>query len=140
MVWLEREKYLMVTGIVVTHGKLAEELLHTAGMIYGAFDHCHALSNASKSPQVLAQEIESLIDAVGGSSCIIFVDFIGSSCTHACLKTVGDRPLMQVITGVNLPMILAFLNKRDEVPFDELMAAIVQRSFDSIRVLDSTNS
>ena len=41
-----------------------------------------------------------------------------------------------IISGINLPMLLAFLNKRGEVPFEELVEAIVERSYNSIQVLD----
>jgi PTS system mannose-specific IIA component len=126
----------MVAGIVVTHGKLGEELLDTARGVYGDFNCCYALSNASKSSQALAKEIGAIMDSVGGSSCVVFVDFMGGSCSHACLKLAAARPRTQVISGVNLPMILAFLNKRGEVPFEELPRVILERSYDSIKVLD----
>jgi PTS system mannose-specific IIA component len=129
----------MVAGIVVTHGNLAEELIRTAHTVYGEFSDCHALSNASKSPDALTKEIESVIESVKGRPCIIFVDFLGGSCSHACLMHASARDIAReipIVSGVNLPMLLAFLNKRDEVPFDQLADAIVERSHNSIQVLD----
>jgi mannose/fructose-specific phosphotransferase system component IIA len=129
----------MVTGIVVTHGNLAEALIRTAHTVYGKFSDCHALSNASRSPNALIKEIENVIKAVRGRPCMIFVDFLGGSCSHACLmqaSTRGNAQEIPIVSGVNLPMLLAFLNKRDEVPFDQLADAIVERSHNSIQVLD----
>jgi mannose/fructose-specific phosphotransferase system component IIA len=129
----------MVAGIVVTHGNLGKELLQTARMVFGDFSDCYPLSNASKSTDTLSKEIGSLVEGIDGASCIIFVDFLGGSCGHACLSRAsvsGNERKMHIITGVNLPMILAFLNKRDEVSFEELPALILERSRDSIRVLD----
>jgi PTS system mannose-specific IIA component len=129
----------MVAGIVVTHGNLAEELLGTAQTVYGAFSDCYALSNASKSPHALIEEIESVIEAVKGMPCMIFVDFVGGSCSHACLmraSTQGDAQDIPIISGVNLPMLLAFLNKRNEVPFEELAEMIVDRGSKSVQLLD----
>ena len=131
----------MVAGIVVTHGNLAEELLRTARTVYGEFSDCYSLSNASKSTNELAKEIESVISNIKGGPCIIFVDFIGGSCSHASLRQVsagGNVRDVQIISGVNLPMLLAFLNKRDEVSFEELSDAILERSYNSIKMLDPT--
>jgi len=130
----------MVVGIVVTHGNLAEELLGTAQTVYGAFSDCYALSNASKSPDALIAEIEGVIEAVKGKPCMIFVDFVGGSCSHACLMQAsarGDAQDIPIISGVNLPMLLAFLNKRDEVPFEELAGMIVERGAKSVQLLDA---
>lgn len=129
----------MVAGIVVTHGNLAEELLRTAKGVIGEFSDCFALSNASKSTESLTQDVSAVVESVKGKHCIIFVDFVGGSCSHACLSHLSSRGAgadVPIISGVNLPMLLAFLNKRDEVPFDQLADAIVERSCNSIQVLD----
>jgi len=129
----------MVAGIVVTHGNIADELLRTAHTVYGEFSDCHALSNTSKSPDALMEEIGDVIKAVKGKPCIIFVDFLGGSCSHACLMQAsagGEAQDIPIISGVNLPMLLAFLNKRDEVPFEELPEMIVERGCRSVQVLD----
>jgi PTS system mannose-specific IIA component len=129
----------MVAGIIVTHGNLAEELLRTAQTVYGEFSDCHALSNASRSPDALIKEIEKVIEAVKGLPCIIFVDFLGGSCSHACLMQAsarGDAQDIPIISGVNLPMLLAFLNKRDEISFERLAEMIVDRGSKSVQVLD----
>jgi mannose/fructose-specific phosphotransferase system component IIA len=131
----------MVTGIVVAHGNLAEELLRTARGVYGDFSDCYALSNASKSTQSLAKEIDSVIDALDGAPCVIFVDFLGGSCGHACVIHAREwASRVQIISGVNLPMFLAFLNKRDEVSFEALAEVILERSHDSIKTLDPSKT
>jgi mannose/fructose-specific phosphotransferase system component IIA len=126
----------MVIGIVVTHGRLAEELLATAKVIYGDFTGCHAVTNIAKSPQTLLEEIQNLLDAEAGARCIVFADFFGGSCCHACMKLRMERDDVPVITGVNLPMILVFLNKRDSIPFDGLPGEIIGRGHNSIQVID----
>lgn len=129
----------MVTGIIVTHGNLADELLRTARTVFGDFTSCHALSNSSKSPTTMEKEVASLIDGLNGGPCVIFLDFLGGSCSQTCLKhAMGRRNSgnIQLISGINLPMLLAFLNKRGEISFEELPDAILERSHDSIRLLN----
>ncbi|MFQ5511758.1 MAG: PTS sugar transporter subunit IIA [Candidatus Krumholzibacteriia bacterium] len=126
----------MTAGIIVTHGALAEELLGTARLILGDFSHCHGVTNSHKSPQTLYDEILLLLESEKGNPCIIFVDYFGGSCSHACLRIEIAHPDIRVISGVNLPMLLAFVNKRDTLPPDDLTAEIVKRGQDSIKVLD----
>lgn len=125
----------MVTGIVVTHGQLGEALLSTAGKVFGDFSQCFAISNASRSPQTLYDEIVSVVESAGAPA-LIFVDFSGGSCSHTCMRLETVRDDISVISGANLPMLLAFLNKRDEVPFEELAKVVLERGLNSIKILD----
>ena len=129
----------MVKGIVVTHGRLAEELLQTAVRIFGVFSDCHAVSNVNKSPQALTDELSRLIPAPDWGDCILFVDFFGGSCSYACFRLLDSHSNIQVISGVNLPMFLAFLNKRQEVGFNDLPGEIVERGKSSIQILTREN-
>ncbi|UCG53121.1 MAG: hypothetical protein JSW58_06100 [Candidatus Latescibacterota bacterium] len=129
----------MVVGIVVTHGNLGEELIETAKGVYGDFSGCIAVTNLGKSPKALLDEIGALIDAQKDSRHIVFVDFLGGSCGHVCMKLKVERGDIPVIAGVNLPMLLAFLNKRDVVPFDGLPGEIIGRGHHSIQMFDPEN-
>lgn len=126
----------MVACIIVTHGRLAEELIETARAVFGDFSDCHAVTNEGKSPNALFEEMKLLVDALEGKPCIVFVDFTGGSCCHSCMRLKVDRDDVAIIAGVNLPMLLAFLNKRDAVPFGQLADEIVDRGHNSIRLVD----
>lgn len=125
----------MVTGIVVTHGNLSHELLETAKTVYGTFSHCYAISNSSKTAETLIDEMENILLASRKQRMVVFVDFYGGSCGYACLKFQQHHPEIPIISGVNLPIILAFLNKRDEAPFDTLIDDLIARGQDSIRIV-----
>ncbi len=127
----------MVAGIVVTHGELAEQLLATAKSVFGEFAGCYPVSNSSKSPQALYDELVGILDSIDNTPAVVFVDFAGGSCGHPCLRLDNERSNVKVVSGVNLPMLIAFLNKRDTVPFEELPDAIVARGHNSIRILNS---
>jgi PTS system mannose-specific IIA component len=126
----------MVSGIIVTHGRLAEELLETAKRVYGSFTDCYAVTNEGKSPGALHDEIDSIVRSLGDARCVVFVDFVGGSCCHACTRLKLERADIPVVTGVNLPMHLAFLNKRDSVAFDRLPDEILDRGVGSIHLVD----
>jgi mannose/fructose-specific phosphotransferase system component IIA len=130
----------MITGVIVTHGSLAKALLDTARSIYGDFSNCYAISNAQKSPQALGDELESIVEANADSGgIVIMTDFFGGSCSHACLMVEQGHGNVRLVTGVNLPMLLAFLYRRAEVPFEELPAELVERGLSSIKELNAEN-
>lgn len=128
----------MISAIVVTHGRLAEEFIATAQSIYGSFKGVYAVSNADKSPQALASDVDAIIDSGGPEdSFVILVDFLGGSCGHATLSVERRRRNVRVVSGVNLPMLLAFLNKRADVGFERLPAELASRGRDSIHAVDT---
>jgi len=126
----------LVIGIIVTHGNLGEELIDTARTVFGDFEGCFALSNASKSSQVIIDELEGIFAGHEDSDAMIFVDFFGGGCSYACLRFQEKHGKIPIVSGVNLPILLAFLNKRDDVPFDTLAGELVKRGQDSIRTVD----
>ena len=89
--------------------------------------------------QALTDELTDLIPGPAEGSCILFVDFFGGSCSYACFKLLGAVNNIQVVSGVNLPMFLAFLNKREEVSFRDLPGEIVERGKSSIQLLTREN-
>lgn len=128
----------MISAIVVTHGRLAEEFIATAHKIYGGFKGVYAVSNEDKSPQTLASDVDAIIDSGGpDDSFVILVDFLGGSCGHATLSVERRRRNVRVVSGVNLPMLLAFLNKRADVSFERLPAELASRGRDSIHAVDA---
>jgi len=127
----------MAHAIIVTHGNLAAELVRSARTVFGNVENCHPVTNADKSPTTLTAELEEIVAAGGADGrYIVFVDFFGGSCCHAGLSIEQDERV-RVVTGVNLPMLLAFLYKRDEVDFDQLPDELIKRGHDSIRLVSA---
>jgi mannose/fructose-specific phosphotransferase system component IIA len=128
----------MISAIVVTHGKLAQEFIATAQKIYGNVKGVYAVSNDEHTPQTLASEIDTIIEHAGHDDAfIIMVDFLGGSCGHATLSVERRRRNVRIVSGVNLPMLLAFLNKRADVSFERLPAELASRGRDSIHAVDT---
>ena len=128
----------MISAIVVTHGRLAQEFIATAQKIYGNVKGVYAVSNDEHTPQTLASEIDTIIEAAGlDDAFIIMVDFLGGSCGHATLSVERRRRNVRIVSGVNLPMLLAFLNKRADVSFERLPAELAARGRDSIHAVDT---
>lgn len=102
----------MIGLVVATHGQLAEELLRTAAGIVGPLERCEALSIAAGSSMEgarsrLGQAIERVDD---GQGVLILTDMFGGTPANLALTFLEDR--IEVVTGVNLPMILKLATGR----------------------------
>lgn len=109
----------MIGGLIVAHGKMGRGLLNAATVIVGEQEAIHAISNSDLNLEQLQNEIGGILDHAG--DCIIFVDCLGSSYTASRIASRG----MPVISGVNLPMLLSFFTKRERLPLDELVKAVI---------------
>jgi mannose/fructose-specific phosphotransferase system component IIA len=128
----------MISAIVVTHGRLGAELVATARKIIGDFSGVYTISNEDKSPQQLTDEIDAILEnASPDDGFILLVDFLYGSCGHATMAVERRHRNVSIVAGVNLPIVLAFLNKRNEVRFERLSSELASRGRDSIQSVDT---
>lgn len=113
----------MVEGLIVGHGDYGAGLIHAIELISGATSNLEALSNTGLSTNELSGEISSRIAKHPDSDFIMFVDVFGGSCWRAAMMAKTERS--RVVTGVNLPMLLSFMNKRETEPFETLADTLV---------------
>lgn len=115
----------MVQLILVTHGNLAAEMLHTASQILGKnAEGVQTLSvTESSSVEQGAQALQSSL-AGAEDGVIILTDIFGGSATNIALTASKDYPKCHVITGLNLSMLLTALNSRKKLNDKELAEKI----------------
>jgi PTS system mannose-specific IIA component len=123
-------------GIIVTHGRLAEELLRTAELIIGTVEDCYAISGSDLCDEELVQRIRRIIVDSGREHAVIFVDYFGGSCCINSARAIDGIRGVKVVSGVNLPLLLDFLTKQGKMGFDEMIRHLVSRGSESIKVLD----
>ena len=127
----------MISAILVTHGNLANELLDTAKSIFGQFSDCYPVSNERKTRDGLVDEINEIITSNPSNQFVVFVDFFGGSTCHAALIVQRDHPDVVLISGINLPMLLAFLYLREKQPFEKLPQELIKRAQASVTIIES---
>lgn len=96
--------------LVVTHGGLAFELVQALRRIVGEVSPVKALSidwevGLSDAREVVRQAIEE-VDPGGGV--LILTDMFGGTATNVTLPFLCDG--VEIVTGVNLPMMIKFAN------------------------------
>lgn len=107
----------MVGLVIASHGHLAEELLSTAAQIVGPLSKVATCSVApGASADDVKQQIRDAVKAVDeGDGVIVFADLIGGSpCTQSL--SLCQQASLEVITGVNLPMLLKANTLRAAAP------------------------
>ncbi len=96
----------MIGVVVVTHGQLATELLNAAETIVGGLPRFAAVSIGWHEDTADArEEIEQAVSRVkqdGGV--LILTDMFGGTPSNLAMTFLGDS--VEVITGVNLPMLI----------------------------------
>jgi mannose/fructose-specific phosphotransferase system component IIA len=119
-----------VRGIVVAHGAMATGLVDAVRSIADIEDDVLIpVSNRGLSPQALA---DSVREATGGATAIVFTDLPSGSCGFAARMLIRNTSGVAVVCGVNLAMLLDFVTNRD-MDIDPLLERLVSRARASIQ-------
>jgi PTS system mannose-specific IIA component len=104
----------MIGIVVVTHGQVAEELVNAARTIVGEIPAIAAVSIGwSDDPAEANAAIEKGLEDVGSGEAVILTDMFGGTPTNLSLPHLSSE--VEIITGVNLPMIIKATALRDGV-------------------------
>jgi PTS system mannose-specific IIA component len=117
----------MIGLVVVCHEDMGAELVKAAEMIVGKIDAVATVSVKQESaPELLRDEIQSAIKKVDRKKGVmLFTDMFGGTPSNISLAFLGEST--EVVTGVNLSMMIKFANHRDEKALPEL-ARLVQEA------------
>ena len=116
-----------MTGlVVVTHAGLAVELLKAAAMICGDLENCEAVELHPDDPaDQLMGRISQAVERVGSENVMIMTDMFGGTPSNTGISFLKEGSV-EVLTGVNLPLLVEFISRRHKLPLDEL-ASVLQR-------------
>lgn len=104
----------MIGGLIVTHGRLAHELLSAAETIEGSLEGIEAVPLEWNEPVEASREkIRVALDRMGQDrGVIIFTDMFGGTPSNISLSFL-ERDRVEIVTGVNLPMIIKFVSLKN---------------------------
>jgi mannose PTS system EIIA component len=96
-----------IAGVIVTHGHLAGELLAAAEMIIGPISHITAVSIGWHDDVDAARdEVQRAITRVSQrSGVLLLTDMFGGTPTNIASMFL-EEGVTEVVTGVNLPMVI----------------------------------
>ncbi|WP_298272003.1 PTS sugar transporter [Geobacter sp.] len=114
----------MIGLVLVTHAGLAAELLRAAEMIVGPIDCAEAVGIQPGDPAgKVMDDIVGAVKRVSEGGAVIMTDMFGGTPSNMSLSHL-ESGRIEVLTGVNLPMVIKFATERANVSVSELAAAI----------------
>jgi PTS system mannose-specific IIA component len=123
----------MVGVVVAAHGRLAEELLQTTIFIVGKAEQMVAMSiDPARPVQELQADIRKAIRSVDrGDGVLVLTDMFGGTPANMTLAFL-EEGLIEVITGVNLPMLIKLCQCRNNQSLPEVAKTVVEYGRKSI--------
>ncbi len=116
----------MIGIVVVTHSSLAYEFIKAAEMIIGQADQLQAVTvDRSIAVETVHQHLREVLDEVGrdGDGVIILTDMFGGTPTNVSAEFLLEQQV-EIITGINLPMLLKAVSAREGSSIEELAALL----------------
>ena len=107
---------MMFGTLITTHGNLGDELIKSAELIKGKLeDTLHICIDQTKNVEDLKKEINNAIKKLDkGKGVLILTDLFGGTPSNISLSFMKEGKV-EVITGVNLPMVLKLSEAKDDM-------------------------
>jgi mannose PTS system EIIA component len=125
----------MIGGIIVSHGKLAEELLNALTIILGEAVNIEAISigwydDVEESKRKINKSLKR-VDQKNGV--LIFTDMFGGTPSNLSFSFMKDGQV-EIITGVNLPMLIKFVSLQRSNNLKEVAKKVVEQGKKNIHL------
>jgi PTS system mannose-specific IIA component len=111
----------MIGLLIVTHCDLGREFLNAAEFIVGRMEAVEVISiTQTSNSEKIRKMIEDKISVLNkGKGVLILTDMFGGTPSNLSLSFLKDE-MVEVLTGVNLPMVIAIAQNRSRMGLNEL--------------------
>ena len=106
----------MIGILIIAHGSLGESLLHCANHVFGGHPpHVATMGVALHAePTTILPQVKALVAELDqGDGVLILSDMYGATPCNVCCRLL-EAGRVDVVAGVNLPMLVRVLNYRNE--------------------------
>jgi PTS system mannose-specific IIA component len=112
---------MSIGGVIVTHYRLGEEFLQALRLIVPDPPEFRAVA---VEPDQSADDMRAAIDAAlsaadEGQGVLVLTDMFGGTPSNISLSFLDDRRV-EVVTGLNLPMLIKLATLREEKSLEDL--------------------
>ncbi|SUO95606.1 PTS mannose transporter subunit IIAB [Suttonella ornithocola] len=131
---------MSVAVLITTHGHAAEPLRKTAEMIIGEQENLVCLEFVpGENGEVLAQKMRDALNTLDTANGVLFlVDLWGGTPFNAASKVSSEIERADVVTGVNIPMLVETLMARDDTDdLKELVNTALQSGAEGVKALNT---
>ncbi|MEJ5232005.1 MAG: PTS sugar transporter subunit IIA [Geminicoccaceae bacterium] len=114
----------MIGIVLVTHGRLAEEFLAAVEHVVGPQPQARAICIGVDDDieRRRAEIVQAVREVDTGQGVVILTDMFGGTPSNLAISTM-DRPGVEVVAGVNLPMLIKLASVRATEPLAKAVAA-----------------
>ncbi|KOS63675.1 PTS sugar transporter subunit IIA [Lysinibacillus agricola] len=128
----------MINILVVTHGKMAEGIIHSAKMFTSEADNVEFLCLMEDMGQDELSDLmnEKMKGLSNEEQFLIFCDIIGGTPFKISSKFSFNNDNVSVFYGVNLPILVHAILTRDGKCLSSLTSELVEVSHDSLGLSD----
>ena len=114
----------MIGLVLVTHGRLAEEFIAATEHVVGPQPSTRAISiGPDDDMEQRRRDILAAVEEVdGGQGVIVLTDMFGGTPSNLAIS-IMDKARVEVIAGVNLPMLIKLASVRATEPLPEAVAS-----------------
>jgi PTS system mannose-specific IIA component len=128
----------MIGGIIVSHGKLAEELLNALTIILGEAPNIESISigwydDVEDSKKKINLSLKR-VDQKNGV--IVFTDMFGGTPSNLSFGFLKDNQV-EIITGVNLPMLIKFVSLQRNNDLKDVAKKVVEQGKKNIHLVSA---
>ncbi|MBW1784639.1 MAG: PTS sugar transporter [Deltaproteobacteria bacterium] len=111
----------MIGLLIISHCKLGKEFLNAAELIVGRLEAADAIAitQTTESKEILKEISEKIQSLNQGQGVLVLTDMFGGTPSNLSLSFLKDEKV-EVLTGVNLPMVIAVSKDRDRLTLSEL--------------------
>jgi len=111
----------MIGILIISHCNIGKEILNAAELIMGRIEAADAISitqttESAELLRLIAKKIQ-LLDQ--GEGVMVLTDMFGGTPSNLSLSFL-EKDSIEVLTGVNLPMLVAIVQERDNLSLAKL--------------------
>jgi len=111
----------MIGLLIISHCEVGKEFLNAAELIVGRLEAADAISitQLTESKEMLTEISRKIKVLDRGQGVLILTDMFGGTPSNLSLSFLEEE-MVEVLTGVNLPMVIAVAQDRDRLTLKEL--------------------
>jgi len=113
-----------VFAAIITHGELACALANVAENLMTSEITLHCYSTKILSSEEIINQLEKKITQQKPEKVLLFVDLVGGGCWIIANKIKKNNEHINVLAGVNVPMIVSFLINFKRLEWPSLLEKI----------------
>lgn len=114
----------MIGIVLVTHGRLADEFIAATEHVVGPQENLHSVCIGADDD--MEQRRQDILDAVkradDGDGVILLTDMFGGTPSNLAIS-VMEKSDIEVLAGVNLPMLIKLASVRDTMSLQDAVDA-----------------